>query len=268
MKKDYAVQMAGQYIPGQARASTTVSRLQCVQAAIEHQVEALHREEPATKVGLITFNDEVTVVGDGSLPPITVAGDRLSSWTELNELGDTLSLHEPLSESKDGLLEQMWDVVEHGGTALGPALLLSIALAGKQPGSHVVLCTDGKANVGIGSLEDDEDNINLVYTQLAELAKVMGVVVSVVSIIGSECKLDHLGTVATETNGEVDRVNPEELVKQKGKLSCLVNKPVLAYGAMAMVILHRALQFHGEMDDESEVSYHPRWINLCHPPDC
>lgn len=253
VKRELGVQMYDQFMPGQPRNSTMVSRLQCVQAAIEHQVEALHREEPSTKVGLITFNDEVAVLGDGSTPPITVAGDRLNNWNELVALGDTLSLDSSLSESKTGLLESMWELEERGGTALGPALLLAIAMAGKQPGSHVVLCTDGKANIGIGSLEDDKENINLMYTQLAELAKVLGVVVSIVSIIGSECKLDHIGTLATETNGNVERVNPEELVRQRGKLSCLVNKPVIAHGAMAMVILHRALQFHGEMDDEAEM---------------
>jgi len=37
-------------------------------------------------------------------------------------------------------------------TALGPAVATSIAMAGEcGPGSQVVLCTDGMANVGIGT---------------------------------------------------------------------------------------------------------------------
>ena len=51
---------------------------------------------------------------------------------------------------------------EGGSTALGPALLSAIemATAGKR-GSKVVVCTDGLANLGIGSLEElktDEDH--------------------------------------------------------------------------------------------------------------
>jgi hypothetical protein len=44
---------------------------------------------------------------------------------------------------------------ETGPTALGPALLTSIAMAADgKPGSSVVLCTDGLANVGLGAFDD------------------------------------------------------------------------------------------------------------------
>ena len=39
-----------------------------------------------------------------------------------------------------------------GTTALGPAVLASVAMASKgAPGSQVIVCTDGMANVGLGS---------------------------------------------------------------------------------------------------------------------
>jgi len=39
-------------------------------------------------------------------------------------------------------------------TALGPATAVSIAMAAEcGPGSQVVLCTDGMANVGLGQLD-------------------------------------------------------------------------------------------------------------------
>jgi hypothetical protein len=44
---------------------------------------------------------------------------------------------------------------ETGPTALGPGVLTAIALAGEgAPGSTVIVCTDGLANVGLGSFED------------------------------------------------------------------------------------------------------------------
>ena len=37
-------------------------------------------------------------------------------------------------------------------TALGPAALASVAMASKgAPGSQVIICTDGEANVGLGA---------------------------------------------------------------------------------------------------------------------
>jgi len=40
----------------------------------------------------------------------------------------------------------------NGTTALGPAVLTSVAMASKgAPGSQVIVCTDGMANVGLGS---------------------------------------------------------------------------------------------------------------------
>lgn len=44
---------------------------------------------------------------------------------------------------------------ETGPTALGPGLASAIALASQgAPGSSVVLCTDGLANVGLGAFDE------------------------------------------------------------------------------------------------------------------
>ena len=44
---------------------------------------------------------------------------------------------------------------ETGPTALGPAVLTSIALAAEGgAGSSVIVCTDGLANVGIGNFDE------------------------------------------------------------------------------------------------------------------
>ena len=46
---------------------------------------------------------------------------------------------------------------EGGATALGPALIVAVNMAASHPGSKVILCTDGKANIGLGRLEGDGD---------------------------------------------------------------------------------------------------------------
>lgn len=46
-------------------------------------------------------------------------------------------------------------VEETGPTALGPALVTAISMAAEgAPGSMVVLCTDGLANVGLGAFDE------------------------------------------------------------------------------------------------------------------
>ena len=51
---------------------------------------------------------------------------------------------------------------ETGPTALGPALVSSIALAATgAPGSSVVLCTDGLANVGLGAFDEIKNDAHV-----------------------------------------------------------------------------------------------------------
>jgi len=69
----------------------------------------------------------------------------------------------------------MWHFVRlnpGSATALGPALVISIFMAAKVPGSKVVLCTDGCANVGVGSLSNSKDSD--FYLRLGETAASKG----------------------------------------------------------------------------------------------
>lgn len=44
---------------------------------------------------------------------------------------------------------------ETGPTALGPAIVTSVAMAAEgAPGSQVVICTDGLANIGLGAFDE------------------------------------------------------------------------------------------------------------------
>lgn len=62
-----------------------------------------------------------------------------------------------MNESSDRLLDQFKKLENKGATALGPALLASVELAGGyEKGSIVVICTDGLANIGLGNLDTDD----------------------------------------------------------------------------------------------------------------
>jgi hypothetical protein len=120
-----------------------------------------------TQISLITFNNEVTFISDTS-ENATITGDKLNSWKELQVIGANLGTTKSVKDSKQDLLKKLWNLEEGGATALGPALLLGITVAGARPRSKVILCTDGLANAGIGSLEGKKTDYTPFYTELAE----------------------------------------------------------------------------------------------------
>ncbi len=63
------------------------------------------------------------------------------------------------------------------------------------------------------------------YEQLGHFAKSKGVVISVLSIKGSECKLESLGALTEITSGKVDRVDPLEITKN---FQSILSLPVIA----------------------------------------
>jgi len=133
-------------------------------------------------------------------------------------------------------------------TALGPALLLSIAFASKLPGSSVILCTDGCANVGIGSLYNVAEAQKF-YDEIADYAKDKGVTVNVISMQGTDCKLAILGRVADKTNGALSIVNPLDLSKEFS--SILQNKVVATNVEAKLIVNHKYLYIrNGKLEAE------------------
>jgi hypothetical protein len=137
---------------------TYVSRLQCVQSAIDSQLGEMKKNNPDRKIGLVTFNNEVTVIGDGTKEPVIVTGDKLQSYEFLLKNGvETAStlLQKQIKDTLPHLHDKLMKLEENGSTALGPAVLTSVGLAGEgAPGSTVIVCTDGLANIGLGALDE------------------------------------------------------------------------------------------------------------------
>lgn len=239
-------------------------------------------------MGLVTFNNEVGIIGDASQPAIVLAGDKLDNHALLVQAGrDCQAMTQGIETSRQRLSERLFDLEECGQTALGPAMIVAINMAAAAPGSQVIVCTDGKANRGLGRLEDlPEGKLRLCaafatvqivchgtdcrmattivalsfshtlspspppvfssphlqsvltaaeaaqfYAGLADSAKSKGVTVSVVSIAGEECRLEHLGTVADVTGGEVERVDPLKLAEN---FQALLSNPIIACDVKGM----------------------------------
>ncbi|KAJ8311062.1 hypothetical protein KUTeg_011377 [Tegillarca granosa] len=69
-------------------------------------------------------------------------------------------------------------------TALGPALTVAVSIASQRPRSKVIICTDGRANSGLGKLDElntdeDEENARKFYKDVGTHALKKGVAISV-----------------------------------------------------------------------------------------
>ena len=241
-----------QFLDGQNKSSTYISRLQCVQAAIEAQVIDMANTAPEKKVGLVTFSNDVNIHGDCSQVPEIVSGDKLKDFEYIKKNGiDSIDSHlqKPVGEMKEKLTDKLYELQESGKTALGPALLTSIAMAAQgSPGSSVVLCTDGLSNVGLGSMETkkQKEEAELFYNDLAELAREKGVTVNIISIAGEECDLETLSTITEKTGGEIQRVEADKLTEN---FANIMSAPIIATDVKMKVYLHKAMEFRNEEEE-------------------
>ena len=121
-----------QYLSAKQRGLTYVSRIQCVKAAIDSQITNMANGAGSRKLGVVTFNHEVQIIGDGTQDAATVAGDNLNNFEYLENNGKAQAaqrLNKPIGETKDILQAKLEAVEETGPTALGPGILTAVAMA-------------------------------------------------------------------------------------------------------------------------------------------
>ena len=208
------------------------------------------------KLGLVAFNNEVTLIGDGIEDPQVISGDKLDNYDYLVENGieqAKLRMKNTVKTTQKKLTEKLMGLEETGPTALGPAVLTSIALASEgATGSQVVICTDGLANIGLGAFDEAKTEeamtkVDEFYERIGEFAKTKGITVNIVSIIGDECNLDSLSKLAELTGGNVERVDPVSLTKN---FANILSAPIIASNVVTKVKLHKGLQFRNEIDQD------------------
>lgn len=66
---------------------------------------------------------------------------------------------------------------------------------------------------------------------------------NIVSITGEECNIDSLSKISEISGGEVQRVNPNDLIKN---FSNILSLPVIATNVEVKVKLHKGLEFRNE----------------------
>jgi len=237
-----------QWLPNQARNVTYVSRLQCVQAAIASQIDRFAANFPRTRIGLVVFSNDVTILGDGKKTCQIITGDKLHNFEELMSIGakfvgnqDQIGI-DCIAETKKVLEKKVFELVEGGSTALGPAVSVAVGMAHNSPGSTIVIATDGLSNTGVGAMDSPESHALAVpfFDRLAILSKEKGITLNVIGIRGGdEMNMGVIGKLAHETMGEVDIVNPEKITENFGNI---LQSQLVATDVSVKLFLHKGFQ--------------------------
>ena len=140
-----------------------------------------------------------------------------------------------VSESHESIQKLIKNLKTEGCTALGPALVFSIGFCSKKHGSQIILCTDGCANRGMGSIENNKKSEQF-YEELADYAKQNGVSVNVLTMRGTDCKLSLLGKVADKSNGTVHIVDPKNL---SDTFKSIIDNRIIATNVVAKLIINK-----------------------------
>jgi hypothetical protein len=57
-----------------------------VQTAIEHNISKLEKNSPEKRVGLVTFNHKINIIGDGRNDITSIKGDQLNSLEKVKAI--------------------------------------------------------------------------------------------------------------------------------------------------------------------------------------
>ncbi|KAM9299410.1 circularly permutated Ras protein 1-like [Gastrophryne carolinensis] len=221
------------------------SRTEAVKTGLCETLHFLHNHNPRKRVALITFSDQVKIYGDGTTQPQVLQDCELLDTDYLKSQGENQPVPHKLEETLHVLETQIECLQENGATALGPAALVSIAMASKRPGSKVIICTDGRANTDVGNLENITEELayqssRLYYSSLGDLALQHSVVVSVITIEGTDCRLPELGQLADKTGGKVNIVHPLNLANE---FQSILDEEIIATDVKVKLYLPKSMYF-------------------------
>jgi hypothetical protein len=104
-----------------------------------------------------------------------------------------------------------------------------------------VICGTGLGAIDKGNAQQTGE----FYTGVGNFAALKGVIISVISITDQEASLENLGMCCDLSGGQVDRIDPLKLTEN---FANILEKPVLATGVRATLLLHSGLAFKGEID--------------------
>ena len=223
-----------------------ISRMECVQIAIENNILELVKTSPKVKVGLVTFGTNVEVLGDCMSNRLVLKTADVNNEEKIINLGEenTNLFKHNISQSQQKVIDALYKCEENGQTALGPSVLLSLSMLKNAPnGSRIFLCTDGCSNLGLGSISSNANKSKEFYIKMGDLAKERGVAISLITFQDSESEIAVLQEMVDRSGGEIIRVNPSEIIEG---FSDLLDNKIVATKVAFEINLHQYLTFRNE----------------------
>mmetsp|Transcript_19780 Transcript_19780/g.16951 ORF Transcript_19780/g.16951 Transcript_19780/m.16951 type:complete len:171 (-) Transcript_19780:520-1032(-) len=116
-------------------------------------------------------------------------------------------------------------------------------MATGRPGSRLIICTDGMANKGMGNVESQSQSpeTKKFYEKVGDYAVDRGISVSVITIAGTQCKIELLGPLTDRTAGTITKVDSTSMSFKE-----TADDAIVATGVNLKVILHSGLAFVNE----------------------
>ena len=233
------------------RNMNSVNRLETLQAAITSNIKKITKDSPNVKVGLVTFNSNVTIYGDCLSKPIKI--EEKDDEEKIKKLGVEYSnlISNPISKTSDKILTILNSIEENGCTALGPGIVLSLSLLkNAKKGSRIFLCTDGLANEGIGKIEGEEnENIEknkVFYENIGNEALKKGISINLITFKDQHSGIEILMKMVEKSGGEIMRVTPEQIVED---FSDMLQSNTIGMNTTLEIKLHNLLMFRNENDE-------------------
>ena len=80
---------------------------------MDHQLSDFAKSQPNTKISLVTFNNEVTVFGDGKNDAVVITGDKLNDNDALVKVGTEVGLPGSIKDTCDALSSKLFRYYAH-----------------------------------------------------------------------------------------------------------------------------------------------------------
>ncbi|KAL4507018.1 hypothetical protein ABPG72_001811 [Tetrahymena utriculariae] len=228
--------------------SRKLSVIQSIQE-MSNQGSSIQNKE----IQLIVFSDEVQIYTNIQNQPHNVSQSSLNNWDQL--IASVQGIQDQMVgvpvEKVNDLLAIYRKSNKMGSTALGPAILAAVEIAKSNRGSQIIVCTDGMANQGLGSIGQQlQKSATQYYLEVAQYAKQKGVQVSIIGIGDDKMGLQVIGKLAEKTNGSVFKIDLSNL---NDKLDNILQDKMIASDVKMKIFLHKNVILEDRSKEDLEV---------------
>lgn len=106
---------------------------------MRNQIKDMYENHPDRKIGIVTFTDDVRIIGDGTAAVTIIDAGKLHDYDFILKhavVGASTSLSRGIKDTRAKVDQAVNNLRATGSTALGPGMLAAIGLAGEgSPGS-------------------------------------------------------------------------------------------------------------------------------------